>query len=369
MGESIASWCSKKIAQYRRQGLFREELITERRDSRFIWIGGKKLLNFASNDYLGLACEKIRVRTKWGAGSAASRLLGGNIKPIRELELQFAKFKKYEDSLYFGSAYMAAIGLLRSIHADGTKFFLDELSHASIIDGARNPLFYKHCDPDSLKSLLRSTRGRKIVVTDSLFSMDGDIAPVDAIAEICEDFGATLVVDDTHATGIYGRHGEGARGIYTGIDPDKVILISNLSKAIGWIGGFVCCSSKIRTFLYTRARTHFFTTAPPALVCEISKLMISRARAADERRARLWCNVVSFCDALQSVGYLAVPQSPIVPVSIADPIGFSKMLRRHGIFAPAIRFPTVPRGRERIRFSITAMHRPSDFAAVIKHFR
>lgn len=373
MGKDIGSWCIKKISEYRRKNLFREEVLTEWRDSRFIKIDGKRYLNFASNDYLGLATVRIPSRilsTKWGAGSAASRLLGGNIKPIRELEKQFAKFKKYEDALYFSSAYTAAIGLISSLHERGTIYLLDELVHASIIDAVRitqTPLrYYRHCDPDSLQSALRSTRGRKIVITDSLFSMDGDLAPVDAIAEICEKFGATLIVDDTHATGIYGKHGEGARALYRNLDPEKVVLISNLSKAIGWIGGFVCCSRNIRRFLYTRARTHFFTTAPPALLCEVGKYMISKARTANARRRRLWKNVTMFCNMLASAGYSFVPQSPIIPFFTGSRPDLSDRLKKSGIFAPLIRFPTVPKGKERIRISITASHTHEDLAKLAK---
>ena len=329
---------------------------------------GERLINFSSNDYLGLAsdariAEALAVGTRtWGAGAGASRLVCGDFLPQHELEAELARFASSEAALLFGSGYAANCGILPSFAGPEDLILSDALNHASIIDGCRlsraRVEVYPHGDVGAVEKALRAPARRKIVVTDAVFSMDGDRAPLRELAALCSAAGALLIVDEAHATGVIGPRGAGLAA-ELGVAAD--VRMATLSKAFGVAGAYVAASRAVCDLLLNRARPLIFSTAlPPALACAArASLEILAGSEGDARRSRLWSNVRRFAAGLREAGLPAREDSAIFPVVTGTPdraLAMAAHLRELGILAKPIRPPTVPQGTSRIRFAVASAH-------------
>jgi len=339
-------------------------------------LDGREFLNFSSNDYLGLANDPVLKRAaaaaleKFGVGAGASRLVCGNLAPYEELERKLAAFKGKEAALVFGSGYAANVGTITALVGPGDVVVLDKLDHASIIDGARQSgatlRIYPHQNLKKLEDILRQSNSfrRKLIVTETVFSMDGDLAPLAEIAELKEKHGAWLMLDEAHATGLYAKNRRGlaeAAGVEDQID----VTLGTLSKALGCAGGFVVGSHTLIDDLRNRARSLIYSTAlPPAIVAAAAAAVdFVMSDAGHQRRDRLWRNVRDLKNGLAQLGIEHPSRSPIMPITIGDEraaVEVSKQLFERRLFVPAIRFPTVPKGKARLRVTVTAGHTDKD---------
>jgi 8-amino-7-oxononanoate synthase len=344
-----------------------------------IRIEGRELLNFSSNDYLGLANDPLLKRAaieaveQYGVGAGASRLVSGNLEPYRQLEEKLARFKNKQAAIVFGSGYAANVGTISALVGPGDVVILDKLDHASIIDGARQSgatiRVYPHKNTTRLEKILagatsRSRPRRILIITETVFSMDGDLAPLAEIVALKQKHGAWLMIDEAHATGLYGRHRRGvaeAAGVEQHID----ITLGTLSKALGCAGGFVAGSQTLIDYLRNRARSLIYSTAlPPATVAAASAAVdFVMSEAGHERRDRLWRNVSELKNGLSKLGVENQSRSPIIPIIIGEEsaaVEISRKLYEAGLFVPAIRYPTVPKGKARLRVTVTAAHSAQD---------
>jgi 8-amino-7-oxononanoate synthase len=342
---------------------------------------GERLINFSSNDYLGLAGDPRIAQAladgarAWGAGAGASRLVCGDFLPQHELEQELARFEGTEAAVLFGSGYAANCGILPALAGPEDLILSDALNHASIIDGCRlsraRVEVYAHLDVGSVERLLRTSARRKLVVTDAVFSMDGDRAPLSQLAALCASSEAILIVDEAHATGVIGPHGAGLCA-EQGVAAD--LRMGTLSKSFGLAGAYVASSRPVCELLVNRARPFIYSTAlPPALSCAaLASLRILAGPEGDERRRRLWNNVRRFAGGLRSLGIAARDDSPIFAVVLGAPeraLAAAARLREQGILAKAIRPPTVPAGTSRLRFALTAAHTEAHIEAALAALR
>lgn len=361
------SFVEKELASLRDQGLLRDLYVLPEPGGEIL-IDGRKLLNFSSNDYLGLARDQrlkdsaIQAINKFGCGATASRLLAGHLKLHEELEADIACMMGTEAALVFGSGYLTNLGVISTLAEPGDEVFSDLLNHASLIDGIRlsraHCSRYRHKDLDHLEHLLKQTRnsGKRIIVSESVFSMDGDIAPLKELAQMALNYEALLVIDEAHAIGIIGRNGGGVCWL-PGNEARPDIVIGTLSKALGGYGGFVACSHGIRKLLINRARTFIYSTGLPPACLGSSREAISIVASTPELGKTLLEKAKWFRGLLVQYG-LNLPQfeSHILPVLIGSnetTIYFSKLLLERGLLIKAIRPPTVPVGTSRVRLSMT----------------
>ena len=329
----------------------------------------KEYLMMASNNYLGLTFDTrviegaLKGAQQYGTGSGGSRLVSGTFPLFTELEKKLAEFKNTEKALVFNTGYMANIGTISAVADKNTIIFSDALNHASIIDGCRlsrgTVKTYSHCDIDELKYLLKQVdrNTRKLIVTDGVFSMDGDIAPLDKLYELSRDYNALLMVDDAHATGTIGNgHGTAA---YFGLEKEVDIQLGTLSKSLGSVGGYVAGNSTIIDYLVNTSRSFIFSTAlsPADIGAALAALQVLESDVSVLRR--LHENVNYMADQLISIGINATNETPIFPILIGrneDTLAVSDYLYEAGIIGTAIRPPTVPIGESRIRLTVTAAH-------------
>lgn len=329
----------------------------------------KEYLMMASNNYLGLTFDTrviegaLKGAQQYGTGSGGSRLVSGTFPLFTELERSLAKFKNTEKALVFNTGYMANVGTISAVADKNTIIFSDALNHASIIDGCRlsrgTVKTYSHCDIDELKYLLKQVdrNTRKLIVTDGVFSMDGDIAPLDKLYELSRDYNALLMVDDAHATGTIGNgHGTAA---YFGLEKEVDIQLGTLSKSLGSVGGYVAANSTIIDYLVNTSRSFIFSTAlsPADIGAALAALHVLESDVSVLRR--LHENVNYMADQLISIGIDATNETPIFPILIGrneDTLAVSNYLYEAGIIGTAIRPPTVPIGESRIRLTVTAAH-------------
>lgn len=329
----------------------------------------KEYLMMASNNYLGLTFDSrviegaLKGAKQYGTGSGGSRLVSGTFPLFTELEKELAKFKNTEKALVFNTGYMANVGTISAIADKNTIIFSDALNHASIIDGCRlsrgSVKAYSHCDVDELKYLFKQAdrNVRKLIVTDGVFSMDGDIAPLDKLYELSRDYNALLMVDDAHATGTIGNgHGTAA---YFGLEKEVDIQLGTLSKSLGSVGGYVAANSTIIDYLVNTSRSFIFSTAlsPADIGASLAALQVLETDGSVLRR--LQENVNYMTDQLISMGIDATNETPIFPILIGrneDTLAVSDYLYEAGIIGTAIRPPTVPIGESRIRLTVTAAH-------------
>ena len=364
------SGVEQALEEIRRAGLLREMRVIESAPGARVRLGGREVLLLCSNDYLGLA-EDPRVRTaaaeaaeRWGAGAGSSRLVAGNMVPHAELEAELAAFKGSEACVLFGSGFLANTGVIAALAGRGEVVVSDALNHASIVDGCRlagaETVVYAHADLDALAEVLEQAGDRPAtVVTDSVFSMDGEPAPLAGIVELARRHGARVIVDEAHATGVVGPGGRGLVAAL-GLEGEVDVVVGTLSKALGSYGAFACCDSVTASLLINRARTLIFSTAlpPPSVGAAREALRIVREEPSVVERLRANARVLR--DELAAQGF-AVKEGevPIVPLVVGDPhaaMALCEAALAEGVFAQAIRPPTVPDGTSRLRLVAMASH-------------
>jgi 8-amino-7-oxononanoate synthase len=375
---------SGELDQSRAEGLYRTLRTVASAQGARIQIDGREFLNFSSNDYLGLANDPLLKRAasdaieKYGVGAGASRLVCGNLEPYEALERKLAAFKAKEAAIVFGSGYAANVGAITALVGEGDTVILDKLDHASIIDGARQSgatiRVYPHQNLKKLDAILRQcdSSRRTLIITETVFSMDGDLAPLAEIVALKERYDAWLMIDEAHATGLYAKNRRGlaeAAGVEDKID----ITLGTLSKALGCAGGFVVGSQTLIDFLRNRARSLIYSTALPPAVCAAAAAAVDFVMSAEghQRRDQLWRNVSELKNGLSALGVQNESRSPIIPIIIGDEaaaVETSRRLYERGIFVPAIRFPTVPKGKSRLRVTVTARHESRDIARFLQEF-
>ncbi|WP_243688451.1 8-amino-7-oxononanoate synthase [Geotalea toluenoxydans] len=368
----------EELESLRAAGLFRSMRLVEGEQSSRIILDGREVLLLCSNNYLGLADHPllkeaaIRAVERFGVGSGAARLVSGNMELHLRLEERIAAFKGTEAALVFNSGYAANTGIISAIAGRGDLIFSDRLNHASIVDGAllsrAKVIRYSHNDMVALRRLLeenRSTSGRRIIVTDGVFSMDGDLAKLAELVALKGEFGALLMVDDAHGTGVLGEHGRGSAelcGVMDRID----IHMGTLGKALGSFGAYAAASEEIIDYLVNRARSFIFSTSlPPAvLAASIAAFDLVDSPAGADLRKGLAANSTQFKDGLENAGFNTMgSETQIVPVFVGgaeETMEFSRKLLDQGIFVQGIRPPTVPVGSCRLRCTLMATHSQAD---------
>jgi len=339
---------------------------------------GKEVINLSSNNYLGLATHKalrraaIEAIRRWGVGAGAVRTIAGTMRPHMELEAQIARFKGTEACVVFQSGFTANAGTVAALLGKDDLIISDELNHASIIDGCRLSKaaiqVYRHGDAADCERICRETAsfaGKKLLITDGVFSMDGDVAPLPALCELAAQYNCIMMVDDAHASGVFGRNGRGTVdhfGCHGRVD----VEVGTLSKAIGAMGGYVCGSAELIDFLHHRARPFLFSTGhPPSVVATCQAAFTLLDSPEGERRIRkLWSNTKFFQRLLRKLGFsTGRTQSPITPIHVGDAAKaqeFSRRLFDAGVFITAVGYPTVPEGKARLRAIVTATHKRAD---------
>jgi glycine C-acetyltransferase len=345
---------------------------------------GRGVINLASNNYLGLAnhprmnAAASRAAAELGAGSGAVRTISGTMASHRELERQFAAFKHAEDALMFQSGFTANAGTVAAILDKQDVIVSDRLNHASIIDGARlsraEIKVFEHRDADHADRLLAETKAegrRQLLITDGVFSMDGDIAPLPDLVEVAERHGAIMMIDDAHASGVLGEGGAGTVdhfGLHGRVD----IQVGTLSKAIGVLGGFIAGPHQLIEWLQNRGRPYLFSTSTPPAVTAACIEALAIIRDEPDRLRRLWDNTALFKEGLHELGFdTGASETPITPVITGDEErtqAFARRLFDEGVFAPAIVFPTVARGSARVRTIVTADHSEDDLRSALEIF-
>ncbi|MGP8198846.1 MAG: 8-amino-7-oxononanoate synthase [Limisphaerales bacterium] len=383
-----------RLSDLRQQNLFRELRRVDSPQSPHINIDGKPFLNFSSNDYLGLANEPalkdaaIEAIRQFGAGAGASRLICGSLGPHHELDETLAAFKGTQAALAFSSGYAAITGVIGALLDSNDVIVLDKLVHASIVDAARlsgaKLRVFGHNNMNDLEKILRwadsrhsapsiiqtDRKPRTLIVTESVFSMDGDHAPLRDMVELREKFGAWLMVDEAHAAGLYGS---ARRGLAEelGVAQKIQIQMGTLGKALGSSGGYIAGPRSLIEYLINRARPFVFSTAPvpAAAAAATAGVRFVQSAAGEQRRNKLWSNVEAFHRA-EAEGKAGAPerrhkQSAIIPIMIGDEaraVRIAAALREQGIYIPAIRYPTVAHGQARLRVTLSATHEAADIA-------
>lgn len=381
--ENKTKFLDDELEQLRQQGLFRPLRVLGAAQDTETVVDGKKVLNLSSNNYLGLTTHPklkaamVEATQKWGAGSGAVRTIAGTMSVHEELEQRLAAFKHTPASLVLQSGFTANLGVLQSMVREGDVIISDELNHASIIDGIRlskaERSIFKHRDLDDLERHLEKHRDKrvKLVVSDGVFSMDGDIAPLKGIVERAEAFGALVMVDDAHASGVLGKNGRGTVNHF-GLDGRVDLQIGTLSKAIGVLGGYVAGARAVRDFLIHRARPFLFSTSHPPGVAAACIAAIDVLLTEPERIDRLWKNTTRFKDGLRRLGFeTGASETPITPVIVGKgsvAMELSDRLFQMGVFAQGIGYPTVPEGRARIRTIVTSAHSEAQLDTALEAF-
>ncbi len=364
------SWIAAELEALEGKGLRRSLEPFTTSQGPVVEVGGRRLVNLCSNDYLGLASDPrlkkgaIAAVEREGAGSGAARLIAGDLPVHGELERRLARLKGTEAALLFSSGYHANAGVIGALVGRDDAVFSDVLNHASIIDGCQlsraQMLRYRHKDVDELARLLATMNARrKLVATDAVFGMDGDAAPLREIVELCERHGAMLYLDEAHSTGVLGESGAGLAEA-TGLTDRVDVIMGTLGKALGSFGAFVAGSRLLVDWLTSRCRTFIFTTALPPAACGAAIAALDVLEQEPGRRARLGALSTRMKAGLERLGFsMAGVVAPIFPVILGEEhraLAASRQLREHGFFVRAIRPPTVPRGTSRLRVSLTASH-------------
>lgn len=370
---------SQQLKAIRAEGLYRELREIDSAQGTRGRMDGKWLLNFSSNDYLGLAnhpAVKAAAREaveRFGAGSGSARLICGSLKAHHELEEALGDFKGAQAAVTFASGYATAIGTIGALAQSEDVVVIDKLAHACIVDGAKlsgaKLRVFTHNDANELEDILKWARAKKarriLIVTESVFSMDGDLPPLREIVELKDRYGAWLMLDEAHATGLFGAHRRGLAEAFELAERIEVQM-GTLGKALGSAGGYICGSRTLIEWLINRARTFLFSTAPvPAAVgAARAAIGVVKSQEGEELRGRLWARVDQLKNGLVGGPWkLPVIQSPILPIIIGDEgraMEAAAALRHRGILIPAVRYPTVARGQARLRLTVSAAHTAAD---------
>ncbi|OGW72227.1 MAG: 8-amino-7-oxononanoate synthase [Omnitrophica bacterium GWA2_52_12] len=367
------------LAELRVQNLYRQLRPLELTGPVRALSRGRELLLFCGNDYLGLSRHPRVIEAakqalaRFGTGAGAARLVSGTSFLHAELEAQTAKLKNKPQALVFSAGYLANLGVLSALAKAGDLIVLDKLAHASLIDGAKlsgaELRVFPHKNYDKLESILKRSSGyrRRLIVTDTVFSMDGDLADMQALKQIKEKYECLLIADDAHGTGVLGLEGRGALED-AGLESAADVITGTFSKALGSLGGFAAADKPIIETLINKARPFIFATALPPVLCAAIQMAITVFQEEPEIRHRLWRNIQRLHAVLKEAGLENAPlASPILPVVVGDEekaLGFSERLLERGFFVPAIRYPAVAKGRARLRLTVCAAHTPDDIEAL-----
>ena len=372
-----------ELADIAAAGLTRRRRVLESSCGRIATVDGREMLNFASNDYLGLAGNAEIAQAladgalQWGAGSGASHLISGHLAPHEALELEIATFTGFPRALTFSTGYLANLAIIPTLATRGSVIFSDKLNHASLIDamqlakaqGAETQR-YAHCDMAALEKLLAASDApNKTIVSDAVFSMDGDLAPLPLLFELAERYDAWLVIDDAHGFGVLGPQGKGSLAHFNLPHHPRLLLMGTLGKAAGVGGAFVAGSQTAIEYLLQKGRTYIFTTAaPPAVACALSK-SLDLIRHGDALRAALVANIARLRDGLAGLPWRLLPSATAIqPLTVGDndaTVALAQALWQRGLWVPAIRPPTVPKGTARLRISVSAAHTAADIDQLI----
>ncbi len=377
MPSSKTQWIEDELSNLRRSGLFTTVRTLSSPQGAWLIVDGLEVLNFCSNNYLGLANHPRLVQAakdaieRYGVGPAAVRTIAGTMDIHLELERKLAAFKGVESAITFQSGFNANLGTIPALVSKNDIIFSDELNHASIIDGCRlsgaQVMRYAHCDPEDLRRVIsegrKESHARALVVTDGVFSMDGDIAPLDALYEVASENDCLLMVDDAHGEGVLGRGGRGIVDHY-GLHGKVDVEVGTMSKAFGVVGGVVAGNRTIVDWLRQRGRPFLFSSAmtvPDVAACMAA---VDLLEESEELVKRLWENADYFKREMQGLGFdTGASATPITPIMLGEaPLAqdFSRKLFEDGVFAMAIGFPTVPRGKARLRVMLSAAHTRDD---------
>ena len=373
-----------QLAQLTADGLKRRRRTLDAPCGPLARVEGRNLISFCSNDYLGLANEPALIEAAcaaartWGVGSGASHLVSGHQTPHEALEQKLAAFTGFPRALLFSTGYLANLGIVPALVGRGDAIFADKLNHASLIDAVQlaraDSQRYAHGDLAVLERLLTASQAkRKLILTDAVFSMDGDLAPLPGLLELAERFDAWLVVDDAHGFGVLGAQGRGSLVHFAIPAAQRIIYMGTLGKAAGGSGAFVAAHEAVIEWLLQRARSYIFTTgSSPIMACALASSLDLIAHG-DARRAHLWQLVAQLRDGLAGTRWQQLPSpTAIQPVIIGDNhevLRVTNALYERGLWVPAIRPPTVPRGTARLRVSLTAAHSTEQVAQLIVALR
>jgi glycine C-acetyltransferase len=372
MPRAQLQYMSDELQKLREQGLYQKLRILEGEQLPVARFDGREVINLSSNNYLGLTTNpKLKQRAmeaieKFGVGSGAVRTIAGTMALHMQLEEKIAQFKNVEAAVVFQSGFTANAGTVQAIIGPQDVIISDELNHASIIDGCRLSKAeikrFPHKDADACEKILKEMaghQGRKLLITDGVFSMDGDIAPLPELVKVAEKYGCIMMIDDAHASGVLGRNGRGTVDHFN-LHGHVDIQVGTLSKAIGALGGYVCSTGDVIEFLYHRARPFLFSTSHPP---SVAATCLAAFDLLDEEPAlvqKLWENTRFFKEGLKRLGFnTGASETPITPIIVGDAAlahQFSRELFQAGVFAQGIGYPTVPVGKARLRTIVTATH-------------
>jgi 8-amino-7-oxononanoate synthase len=380
---SLEDRLARELADLETAGLSRRRRVLESPCGRVATVDGKKVLNFAANDYLGLAGNAEIARAladgalHWGAGSGASHLVSGHLAPHEALEKEIAAFTGFPRALTFSTGYLANLAVTPTLAGRGDAVVADKLNHASLIDAMQQAKAngadvqrYPHNDVAALEKLLAaSSAANKVIVTDAVFSMDGDLAPLPLIFALAERYDAWLVIDDAHGFGVLGREGRGSLAHFNLPAAPRILLMGTLGKAAGVGGAFVAGSATAIEYLLQKGRSYIFTTAqPPAIACALSK-SLQLIKNGDTLRSNLMARIGQLRDGLAGLPLKLLPSlTAIQPLIVGEndaAVALAKALWERGLWVPAIRPPTVPKGTARLRISVSAAHTEADIAQLI----
>jgi len=376
MSSTQLHYLTEELQSLREKGLYQRLRVLEGEQRPLATFDGTQVINLSSNNYLGLTTHPrlrraaLEATRRYGVGSGAVRTIAGTMSIHMQLEEKIARFKNTEACVVFQSGFAANAGTVSAILSKDDLIISDELNHASIIDGCRlsraGIRVFPHKDVAAAEKLLQEAQGhpgRKLLITDGVFSMDGDIAPLPELCALAERYGAIMMVDDAHASGVLGSHGRGSVDHF-GMHGQVHIQVGTLSKAIGVLGGYVCGSRDLIDFLYHRARPFLFSTSHPPAVAASCLAAFEVLEEEPERVARLWKNTTFLKKGLNKLGFnTGMSETPITPVIVGEAElahRFSRRLFESGVFAQSIGYPTVAQGKARLRIMVSATHRKKD---------
>ncbi len=384
MYKSLKPILEQELAAAKENGTYKTERVLESAQGREITVGGKKYLNFCANNYLGFSGTELMEKAseeavkKWGYGLASVRFICGTQTIHKDLEKSVASLVGTEDAVIYSSCFMANVGLFQTFFGEQDAIISDELNHASIIDAVRltksERHVFKHMDMADLEEKLKATAGKRlrIIATDGVFSMDGDIAPLKAICDLADKYEALVMVDDAHAVGVMGKNGGGTPeecGVQDRVD----FVTGTFGKALGGAGGaFTATHKEAADYLRNRSRSYLFSNSLDTAVTGASLFLIDYLKSHPEYRERLWSNVKLFRAKMKENGFsVSDAQHPITPIMLGDEkkaLEMAKALFDVGIYVIGFAFPVVPKGKARIRVQVSAAHTPEDIETAVEKF-
>lgn len=379
---AVSDFIERSLEEIRSRNLYRQLQVVDGEQGPTVRLDGREVLNLSSNNYLGLADHPALKAAgkdaldRYGCGSGASRLISGNMALHEELERRIARFKGTEAALLFNSGFQANAGIIGALAGKGDAVFSDRLNHASIIDGCRlsraSVSIYDHCDVDHLEDRLKRApaAARKLVVTESVFSMDGDVAPLEEIVELAERYDARVMVDEAHATGVRGPNGAGVVA-ELGLGDRVLVQMGTLGKALGVFGAYAAGSARLRELLINRARSFIFTTSLPPVVLAMAAAALDLAERERTRQCALQRNTEQLRDGLRRLGYQVRGSTQIIPVMVGEErrcMELARALLDRGFYVQGIRPPTVPEGTSRLRATTMATHTPAQLDSALDAF-